>query len=229
MVQAGGLEMGIPVSDAEVDRMMLHAAELIRWNRKTNLTAITETEDIAVKHVLDSLAPLPHITAARTLLDIGSGGGFPGIVLKIMRPDLHVTLIDAARKKVSFLSHVVRTLGLQNISALHARAETLATDPRHAGHYDVIVCRALCALNIFAEMAIPLLSPEGLLIALKGKPDETQVEMADVRLPGSILNSGQKSIPGRRLSMTLETIRLPFLSLERSLVLIRTSGNTLIC
>lgn len=102
MLQAGSLEMGRAITEVEMDQLALHATELIRWNRKTNLTAIRVPEEIAVKHVLDSMAPLPHLPAAGRLLDIGSGGGFPGMVLKILRPGLSVTLIDASRKKSVF-------------------------------------------------------------------------------------------------------------------------------
>jgi 16S rRNA (guanine527-N7)-methyltransferase len=219
ILQAGSLEMGGGITGIEMDQLALHAAELVRWNRKTNLTAITAPEEIAVKHVLDSMAPLPHLPAAGRLLDIGSGGGFPGMVLKILRPDLSVTLIDASRKKVSFLSHMIRTLGLKDISALQARAEALAGEPAYAHRFDVIVSRALCALDAFVSMAMPLLAPDGLLIALKGRPEETEAEMAMVPV-GTKSTLENKTSEDSGPAMSSVIYRLPHLNIERTLVLI---------
>ncbi|MFH0725352.1 MAG: 16S rRNA (guanine(527)-N(7))-methyltransferase RsmG [Pseudomonadota bacterium] len=222
IVQAGSLEMGAEVTGFQMDQLALHSAELIRWNRKTNLTAITTPEEIAVKHVLDAMAPLPHLPASGTLLDIGSGGGFPGVVLKILRPDLSATLIDASRKKVSFLSHVIRTLGLKDISALQARAEALAGEPPYAHRFDVIVSRALCALDAFVAMALPLLAPDGLLIAFKGRPEEAEAEIAIVPAyaKSTVTN---KTSEDRGLAISSVIYRLPRLNIERTLVLIRVT------
>jgi 16S rRNA (guanine527-N7)-methyltransferase len=220
VIQAGSLEMGAGVTDFELDQLGRHAAELVRWNRKTNLTAITLPEEIAVKHVLDSMAPLPYIPVTGALLDIGSGGGFPGVVLKILRPGLSVTLVDASRKKVSFLSHVIRTLGLKAITALHTRAEALAGESR-AHRFDVIACRALCSLDVFVAMALPLLAPEGLLIALKGKPDEAEAEMAKIS-PLCSTKVMVDNVPEEgRLAMSAAKYHLPHSNIERTLVMIR--------
>jgi 16S rRNA (guanine527-N7)-methyltransferase len=221
IVQDGGPKLGVNVADFELDQLAQHAAELVRWNRKTNLTAITTPEEIAVKHVLDSMAPLPRIPAAGTLLDIGSGGGFPGVVLKILRSDLPVTLIDASRKKVSFLSHVIRTLGLKEITALHTRAEALAAEPRYSHGFDVIVCRALCALDVFVAMALPLLTPDGLLIALKGRGEETEAEMAMVSSQCAKSIGANKASEESGLVMSSDIYQLPHLNIERTLVMIR--------
>jgi 16S rRNA (guanine527-N7)-methyltransferase len=219
IIQAGSLEMGRGVTEVEMDRLARHATELVRWNRKTNLTAITAPEEIAVKHMLDSMAPLRHLPETGTLLDIGSGGGFPGMVLKVLRPGLSVTLIDASRKKVSFLSHIIRSLGLKDITALQTRVEALAGEPQYVHRFDVILSRALCALDAFVAMSLPLLAPDGLLIALKGKPEEADAEMAMVPLEVKSTIHGKTS-EDSRLVMSSEIYRLPFLNIERTLVLI---------
>jgi 16S rRNA (guanine527-N7)-methyltransferase len=226
MLQDGSLKMGGCVTDVELDQLTRHASELVRWNRKTNLTAITAPEEIAVKHVLDSMAPLPHIPLTARLLDIGSGGGFPGVVLKIMRPGLSVTLIDASRKKASFLSHVIRTLGLKDATALHTRAEALAAASQYRHGFDVIVCRALSGLDAFVTMALPLLAPEGLLIALKGKREEAEAEMAMVssRCAHHQIANKPVDLIDNRLVISSTPYRLSHLNVERTLVMIRREG-----
>ncbi|MGE5258794.1 MAG: 16S rRNA (guanine(527)-N(7))-methyltransferase RsmG [Hyphomicrobiales bacterium] len=144
-----------------------HAQELLKWNAVTNLTAITQPEDIAKNHFLDSLASAGLVTPGSNLLDIGSGGGFPGLPLHIFVPGLHTTLLDAARKKVSFLRHVARKLDLRNIEAVQDRVEGLAHQPGRVRHYDVIVSRAFSALDFFVRTALPLLKPNGRMVAFK--------------------------------------------------------------
>lgn len=222
IIQDGGPKLGVSVTDVEVAQLARHAAELVRWNRKTNLTAITTPEEIAVKHVLDSMAPLPHIpSAAGALLDIGSGGGFPGLVVKILRPQLSVTLIDGSRKKVSFLSHVIRTLGLKEATALHARAEALGAEPQYRMGFDVIVCRALCVLEAFVAMAMPLLAPSGLLIALKGRVEEAEAEMAMVSPLCPHPPDAGRPPAETGPSISSVTYQLPHLDIQRTLVVIR--------
>ena len=113
----GSRVLGIEIDEGLTAQFIVHASELIKWNRKINLTAITDPRNIAIKHLLDSLAPALHIPDEARLLDMGSGGGFPGIPLKILKPSLFVMLIDGNRKKVNFLKHVLRTLYLENIAA----------------------------------------------------------------------------------------------------------------
>ena len=115
IIKDGAKTMEIHIDQEQVDQCALHAVELMKWNQKTNLTTITDPLEVAVKHFLDSMAPAPLISQSSKMLDIGSGGGFPGIPLKILIPSLSVTLIDASRKKVSFLSYLIRTLKLKLI------------------------------------------------------------------------------------------------------------------
>ncbi len=196
-----------------------HAAELIKWNRKINLTTLTDPIEVASNHFLDSLVPARFIPPHAAMLDIGSGGGFPGIPLKVLLPELSVTLIDASRKKVSFLKHVIRTLKLDDIEALHIRAEDLADHPSYINRFDVIVSRALTSLEFFVRLALPLLACGGLIMALKGQVDN--VELDDLR--NNVLSKKMNSAGSidRSFTISLKKYSLPFLYSERTLVTLR--------
>jgi 16S rRNA (guanine527-N7)-methyltransferase len=139
---------GAKAFDLDIDRFhtdlfAAHARELLHWAKSINLTTIVDPFEVAVKHFVDSLAPARLITPGAILLDIGSGGGFPGIPLKVVIPTLSITLIDASRKKVNFLKHVIRALRLDGIEALHIRAEELAAESDYRNHFNIITSRAL--------------------------------------------------------------------------------------
>jgi len=164
---------GILIGDRQVDLMSRHAEALLEWNRKINLTAIVDPVEIAVKHFLDSIWPHPLIPLAGRLLDIGTGGGFPGIPLKILRPEQSMLLIDGVRKKINFVRDVIRRLELQGVAADHIRAEELARKEAtvHDG-FDVVICRALKDPVRAARMAAPLLAPGGQLWVYQGPAEE---------------------------------------------------------
>ena len=150
-----------------LDELLWFRDELLRWNKKINLTAITDPFSTLEKHLVDSLALLPYLSQKGTLLDMGSGGGFPSIPLKIARPALAIWSVDAVAKKISFQKHVVRTLKLPNFTALHARLEDL---PQHSTlpSFDWIVSRAFSSLQDMLSLAEPLLALNGQVIAMKG-------------------------------------------------------------
>lgn len=227
VIRDGGEKLGVRVTQSQMELLAAHAAELLRWNRKTNLTAITDSEELAVKHILDSLAVLSELPLNARLLDIGSGGGFPGLVVKILRPDLSVTLIDAVRKKAGFLSHTIRMLGLSGVSALHVRAETLATEAQHQREFDVIVCRALCDLYTFVGMALPLLAPGGKLIAYKGRRSEIETELARFSSPPTQPPSITVFFADQPFSFCLSPYFLSRVQSERNLVVFRPDGTLL--
>lgn len=210
-VESGADEFNIPITSQQIGQLLTHTDLLLDWNKKTNLTRITDAKDIAVKHVLDSMAALPYLPKAGTVLDIGSGGGFPGIVLKIMRPELTVNLIDSVRKKVSFLQHVIRTLRLEGIAAHHVRAEAFKNEPSQTGKYQAVVSRALASLVVFAELAIPFLAPGGSIYAYKGNIEKKEVM--------ELLNT----IKAPSLSVSQKTVNLPHSDLKRTIVMIQPS------
>ena len=153
------------------------------------------------------------------LLDMGSGGGFPGIPLKIMIPSLSVTLIDASRKKVNFLKHVIRMLGLENIEACHIRAEDLSRDSISNNTYDVIISRALSSLVNFVQMSLPLLSKDGFIIAMKGKMSVKKVESTlSLIMKKSDIQKNSRS----NFNLILKKYRLPYLKSERSIVILKS-------
>jgi 16S rRNA (guanine527-N7)-methyltransferase len=214
IIQAGAGSLRIGVDLQQIDQFARYADELIKWNRKINLTTITDPEALAIKHFLDSIAPVALIPPCASLLDIGSGAGFPGIPLKIMRPDLKVTLIDAVRKKVNFQKHIIRILGLENIGSHHIRAEQFsAVKP-----FDVVITRALFTLTEFVKLALPLLTEDGVMLSLKGVPAEAQAEVTVLQSDENI----DRSQYGRdRLTVTLSSYRFSGIATERTIVAVK--------
>ena len=151
--------MGVAVSNQEIQAFELYAAEMKKWNNKVNLTAITKDKEIAVKHFVDSLNLVPYVTASDRLLDIGSGAGLPIIPLKIIKHEVPMVSVDAVAKKIHFQRHVIRTLNLQNIEAVHARIEEFSKTERHS--FSVITSRAFTRLDRFVSLAAPLLAEGG--------------------------------------------------------------------
>lgn len=218
LIDNGAKEFDIKIDQVKKDQFGLHALELVKWNRKINLTAITDPLEIAVKHFLDSIAPAPFIPSRASLLDIGSGGGFPGIPLKILMPSLSVTLIDSSRKKVSFLKHAIRTLKLESIEALHVRAEDLARVSSFENKYDVIISRALSSMDTFILMALPLLAKGGIIMVMKGKISKAEIESEYSlikKMPG--LSEGNEN----NITLHLKKYRLPYLQSERSVLILK--------
>jgi 16S rRNA (guanine527-N7)-methyltransferase len=216
ILDEGAKAMGMRLERPQIARFAIHAKELMAWNRFANLTAITDPVEIAVKQFLDTLPLSPLLPSGSRVLDIGSGGGFPGIPLKVIRPDLEVTLIDAARKKVSFQKHIIRTLALKDIEARHIRAEELKRELQpETRQYDVIISKAVSKLDRFLDQAIPILRRPGIMIAIKGKSVESELEAA------------RSKIEAERLAVTWKEYRLPHLDIERCLIILSNSLDAL--
>ncbi|MEJ2166228.1 MAG: 16S rRNA (guanine(527)-N(7))-methyltransferase RsmG [Desulfobacterales bacterium] len=220
----GARSIGIELTYGHTEKFAVHARELILWNKTFNLTAITDPGEVALKHFLDSLPAVHHIRPDATLLDIGSGGGFPGLPLKILMPSLSVTLIDASRKKVSFLKHVIRALKLSNAVARHIRAEDLAAESKSVSRFDVVISRAFSSLDHFFELALPLLAENGTMMALKGAVDQDDIRDMQGRRSGE---GGDNLEPGFQFSVTVETFPLPFLKSNRSIIIFRKTKSGL--
>ena len=213
LIIEGAKAFGLELDREQVSLFAVHAGELIKWNKKFNLTTITDPRDMALKHYLDSIAPARRISPYSSLLDIGSGSGFPGIPLKIVCPSLELTLIDSSRKKTNFLKHALRVLHFNDVEACQSRAEDLVDDSNFDAAFDVIVSRALSSLDAFVEMALPLLADEGLIIAWRGKVAPSEIDA----LESDVL----EKMYGRQYSLDLETFQLPVIKAERSLLCIR--------
>ncbi len=205
-------EMGVDVTPDQARAMNIHADELIQWNRVSNLTAITEPLDMAIKHYVDSLAPARLIPENARVLDMGSGGGFPGVPLKIVRPDLIITLVDSVRKKTSFVNYAIGRLRLSDIHAVHARIENLADDPDFCGRFDLVISRAFTALATFAELSVPFLASGGSLLAMKGPQAEHDHEINDMRDDGTICFGDV------RFKIRIQRYLLPMLGDQRRMV-----------
>lgn len=164
----GAAQAGITIEAHQAALMAAHASALLDWNRKINLTAITDPVQVAIKHFLDAVLPLPYIPSEGPLLDLGTGAGFPGIPLKIMRPAQCVTLLDASRKKINFVRHVLRMLKVPNITTIQARVEDLGKDVSCQGCFSAVVCRAFADLETIARLTAPVLSTDGRVFVYQG-------------------------------------------------------------
>ncbi|MEZ4627166.1 MAG: 16S rRNA (guanine(527)-N(7))-methyltransferase RsmG [Eubacteriales bacterium] len=159
------------LSAAQLAQFETYYAMLADWNTRVNLTAITEPEDVAKKHFLDSLAAAPYLKQGASVADVGTGAGFPGLPLLILRPDLNVTLIDSLQKRLVFLEAVLKELKL-NAELVHARAEDAGQNPKYREMFDVALTRAVSALPILCELTLPLVKVGGKSIAYKGDSTE---------------------------------------------------------
>ena len=208
----GAEAVGVTVSLDQARALGQHARELLQWNRITNLTAITGPLEVAIKHYVDSVAVSPWIDRSARVLDAGSGGGFPGIPLKVVRPDLSIIMVDGVRKKISFLKHAIRQLGLGAIGADHGRLEDLGRLARYSGQFDVVVCRAFASLETFVAQTAAYLAPGGRLLAMKGPQAGHDREVRAAEDDGII------TLSGRQFSIHIHRYRLPRLNSQRSLI-----------
>ncbi len=191
---AGAQELRIGLKSEQLDALRLYQQELIAWNERFNLTAITDDLGIQIRHFLDSLSCLLALEpgeqfSGKRIIDVGTGAGFPGIPLKIICPTIRLTLLEATAKKVQFLEHIVAQLGLQNVAVIHGRAEELGHDPQHREQYHWAVARAVADLPVLIEYLLPLVQVSGRVIAQKGEsaPAEAQrSEWAFTQLGGQL-------------------------------------------
>ncbi len=153
-------------------------AELLRWNKRINLTSIRTHAEAIEKHLLDSLVLLDHLDGAKNLLDIGSGGGVPGIPLAIAAPSLQVVSVDSIGKKINFQKHIKRTLQLENLAIFQSRIETLGQARPESEKFDLIVSRAFSSIDTYLGCATPWLKPGGRIIAMKGPEGEEELAAA---------------------------------------------------
>jgi 16S rRNA (guanine527-N7)-methyltransferase len=175
-------EIGIELTGGEIDQFELFTGELLRWNSKLNLTSLKNLTDIITKHYLDSLTICDLIPIGASLLDIGSGGGFPCIPLKIVRPDIDILSVDSVQKKINFQRQAARLLGFEKFKAVHARAEDLAGE--YGEQFDFVVARAVAEIAVLARMSKPFLSVDGKIIAMKGSRWKEELEESESELSG---------------------------------------------
>ncbi|MEI8165957.1 MAG: 16S rRNA (guanine(527)-N(7))-methyltransferase RsmG [Chloroflexales bacterium] len=200
LMAATAAAWGLPLDPAQLAQFRRYADELAAWNAHTNLTAITDREGVYVRHFLDSLALARHWgEAPDTLLDIGSGAGFPGLPLKLLRPTLALTMVDSVGKKTAFLAHLTAQLGLTGVRVITGRVEALGRDLREREQYAVVTARAVADLRVLVEYGLPLVRVGGRLLAPKGAAaheEATAAARAIKLLGGEILGVELIALPG---------------------------------
>ena len=206
-------ELNITLTKEQLNQLEKYYELLIEWNKKINLTRIVEKKDVYLKNFYDSITLIKAIdlTKEQELCDIGTGAGFPGIVLKIVFPNLNITLVDALNKRIEFLKLVIKELNLKNITAIHERAEVFIRQNKNK--FDIITCRAVAKLNIISEICIPGLKINGYFIPMKAQIDE---EIKDIKFLDK-LNSKLENIV---------SFKLPYENSIRNLVVIKKISST---
>jgi len=202
----GAAELGVDLSEEKVKAFEFFLEELMKWNRKMNLTSIRNPFEITVKHFLDSLAVSPYLSRGSSLLDIGSGAGFPCIVLKISDPSLQVTSIDSSTKKLSFQRHLIRQLNLEGVDTVHAHLPDPGVADKLNKSFDYALSRAFGSLETLLRIGRPFIKDAGVIIAMKGKTGAREA-------------LGDNSIA--RLNMRLQRVisfTLPFIDARRTLL-----------
>lgn len=199
ILKAKGAEANLSFTSEQLEQFSKYYELLVETNKVMNLTAITEPEDVAVKHMIDSLLAFDSAMAGKTLVDVGTGAGFPGVPLKIYCPQLKVTLIDSLGKRLRFLEQVIAELGLKGIRCEHLRAEDAGRNKKHREQYDFVTARAVARLSVLSEYCLPLAKKGGEFIALKGSKFTSEIEEGEAAvkiLGGKIISAEPVKLPG---------------------------------
>lgn len=216
-LQSKAEQLGIRLSEKQLEQFQCYYERLIEKNKVMNLTAITEYEEVIDKHFVDSilLGSVKELSGKKRVIDVGTGAGFPGIPLKIVYPELEITLLDSLNKRVKFLNEVIEELGLTGIQAVHSRAEDLAQDAAYRQQYDICVSRAVANLATLSEYCIPFVKQGGYFISYKSTQIEEELKQAKkaVQVLGGTLEQ-------------IETVQIPGTTIERQFVMIRKTGTT---
>lgn len=194
-------KIGIELSDKQMNQFKMYYELLVEWNQKINLTAITELEEVYLKHFYDSITLATTIDLSGekySLCDVGAGAGFPSIPLKIVYPNLEVSIVDSLNKRINFLRLLCDSLELESVHLYHDRAETFGQNKSHREKFDLVTARAVARLNVLAELCLPLVKKKGQFLALKAAKSEEEViegKKAITILGGKLVNETEVSLP----------------------------------
>ncbi len=214
ILEKGSAELGFPLSEEKIEQLKKYAGLLREWNEKINLTAITEPKEIAVKHFLDSLTPILTGYVKGKVIDVGTGAGFPGMVLKIACPQIELTLLDSLNKRINFLREVACKIGAYDIELIHSRAEDGARTSLR-GNFDTVVSRAVANMTTLSELCLPFLKVGGRFLALKGPLAEEELESAKRAI----------FILGGEVERVFE-VKIPYSDLSHKIIIIKKIRQT---
>lgn len=209
---------GLVLNGQQIDQFERYYQLLVEWNEKMNLTAITQREEVYLKHFYDCLMVLwnmPLEDYALQLCDVGAGAGFPSIPLKIAHPELQVTIVDSLQKRLTFIEYLAEELGLEGVSCVHGRAEDVGQNPAYRGQFDIVTARAVASLNVLAEYCLPLVKIGGQFLALKAQKSDQELEEARAAI----------RILGAKLIKVTED-QLPVEAADRRYILIQKTKET---
>ena len=210
-----GKEIDIVFTEEQLEQFYKYMNLLIEWNEKINLTAIIEQKEIILKHFIDSLTIIKYMEPNKTLIDIGTGAGFPGIPVKILRKDLKITLLDSLNKRIKFLNEVIEKLSLKNITTTHARIEEYAKNKEYREKFDIATSRAVANLTTLTEYMLPMVKVKGKAICMKG----ADVDEEMLKSKNSIKILGGKIYK-------VEEFKLPKSEYKRNLIIIEKTNTT---
>ena len=203
-------EIDIELSEGQLAQFKKYMDLLLEWNEKINLTAITEEDEVVLKHFVDSMTVLKYIDEGASIVDVGTGAGFPGIPVSIAKDDVNVTLVDSLNKRINFLQEVISEINLTNIKAIHSRAEDFGQNKEHREKYDISVSRAVANLSVLVEYLLPLVKVGGKCICMKGSEVEEEISNAKFaikELGGKIELVDEFCLPGTDIKRNIIVIR----------------------
>lgn len=207
--------INVKISEDELEKLYKYKNLVIEWNEKINLTAITDDTEFIIKHFIDSFTINKYIESQKTIIDIGTGAGFPGIPLKILNKENNIVLFDSLNKRLKVLEDIIEKIGLEKVETLHGRAEETFKSKKYREKYDIAVSRAVASLNVLVELMLPAVKIGGICICMKGNNAEEEISQAKKaikELGGDIIKT--------------EKIILPKLNLERNIIIIKKVKQT---
>lgn len=207
-------DINVEITDSQIEKFYIYMYRILEWNKKINLTAIEDEDEIILKHFIDSLTIQKYIKNCKNMIDIGTGAGFPGIPIAIVNDQINITLLDSLNKRINFLNDVIQELKLDNVVAIHGRAEDIAKLKTYREKYDVVTSRAVAQLNILLEYMLPFNKLNGKTISMKGSNIE------EIKDATNALNELGGKIE------KIENIVLPNTNIQRNIIIVEKIKET---